>query len=244
MARFQSFMDTPISPTRSLRPADIVKLSSSLSASPSTVSISWRRDACPVSRRFNRPSACPFIHYPCPVPSSHYTTLLRPRLPSHNACPKECKGYGEQKLLTRQPTSMYMGQVSKTPPNMPKWCGPPFLVVHCVGLPPSSPTQYYQVNYILRRQYAAPHSSTSTLKCRLAPWMGQHLFNVVSLIHLPVEHAADEVDTIIANSKRDSQVAVHDLIYAVEGVLFVDDGIEQNAQCPNILFFALVGFPR
>jgi hypothetical protein len=34
---------------------------------------------------------------------------------------------------------------------------------------------------------------------------------------------------------------VHDLVYAVERILFVDDGIEQNAEGPNILLFPTVG---
>jgi hypothetical protein len=34
---------------------------------------------------------------------------------------------------------------------------------------------------------------------------------------------------------------VHDLVYAIEWVLFVDDGVEQNAKGPDILLFATVG---
>jgi hypothetical protein len=33
---------------------------------------------------------------------------------------------------------------------------------------------------------------------------------------------------------------VHDLVDAVEGVLLVDDGVEQNAQRPDVLLFTAV----
>jgi hypothetical protein len=35
---------------------------------------------------------------------------------------------------------------------------------------------------------------------------------------------------------------IHDFVNAVKGVLFVDDGVEQDTECPDILFFTPIGF--
>lgn len=35
---------------------------------------------------------------------------------------------------------------------------------------------------------------------------------------------------------------VHDLVDGVEGVLFVNDGVEQDAESPDILLFTAIGF--
>jgi hypothetical protein len=34
---------------------------------------------------------------------------------------------------------------------------------------------------------------------------------------------------------------IHDLVDGVEGVFFVDDGVEEDAEGPDVLFFATVG---
>lgn len=34
---------------------------------------------------------------------------------------------------------------------------------------------------------------------------------------------------------------VHDLVDAVKGVFLVDEGVEEDAEGPNVLFFAAVG---
>jgi hypothetical protein len=34
---------------------------------------------------------------------------------------------------------------------------------------------------------------------------------------------------------------VHNLVDRVEGVFFVDDGVEKNAKSPDVLFFTTVG---
>lgn len=36
---------------------------------------------------------------------------------------------------------------------------------------------------------------------------------------------------------------VHDLVDAIEGVLFVDESIEEDAEGPDVLFLAAVRFP-
>lgn len=59
----------------------------------------------------------------------------------------------------------------------------------------------------------------------LAPRVIQHLFYCISLANISVQHTADQVDAVLAEYKRDAKVSIHNLINAVEGVLFVDDGI-------------------
>lgn len=59
----------------------------------------------------------------------------------------------------------------------------------------------------------------------LAPRVIQHLFYCISLADISVQHIADQVDAVLAEYKRDAKVSIHDLINAVEGVLFVDNGV-------------------
>jgi hypothetical protein len=35
---------------------------------------------------------------------------------------------------------------------------------------------------------------------------------------------------------------VHDFVNGIEGVFFVDDGVEEDAKGPDVLFFTAVGF--
>jgi 5-methylcytosine-specific restriction endonuclease McrBC regulatory subunit McrC len=71
----------------------------------------------------------------------------------------------------------------------------------------------------------------------------QDLVDIVALLDITIQHVPDQVDTIVTDGIRHTQVAVHDLVYAVEGVLLVDDGVQQDTQRPDILFLATVGFP-
>lgn len=36
---------------------------------------------------------------------------------------------------------------------------------------------------------------------------------------------------------------IHNLVDAVKGIFFVNEGIEENAEGPDVLFFAAVGLP-
>ena len=72
--------------------------------------------------------------------------------------------------------------------------------------------------------------------------MSYDLIDVVPLRDVPVEHAADEVDALLAKDEGDAQVAIHNLVDAVEGVLLVDDGVEEDAQGPDVLLFTTVRF--
>lgn len=89
-----------------------------------------------------------------------------------------------------------------------------------------------------------PLSNINMLLCALytAPWMLGYLRDIGALSDIAVEHASDEVDALVAESERYAQITIHDLIDAVEWILLVDDGVKQDAECPNILLFATVRF--
>lgn len=72
--------------------------------------------------------------------------------------------------------------------------------------------------------------------------MLQNLVDIVSLLDVAIQHAPDEVDTLVADRVRHTQVAIHDLIDTVERVFLVDDGIEQDAESPYVLLFAIIRF--
>ena len=62
----------------------------------------------------------------------------------------------------------------------------------------------------------------------LAPRVFKDLVDVVSLRHISVKHLADKVDALFADRVRYPEVSVHNLVDAIEGVLLVDYGIEEN----------------
>lgn len=70
--------------------------------------------------------------------------------------------------------------------------------------------------------------------------MSQDLIDIIPVGDVAVEHVADQVDALITDGVRHSQSPVHDLVDAVEGVLLVDDGVQQDAESPNVLFPATV----
>ena len=55
--------------------------------------------------------------------------------------------------------------------------------------------------------------------------MIQDLSNIVSFFNIAIEHTANQIDTVFAGDERDTQVTVHNLVDAVEGIFFVDDGV-------------------
>jgi hypothetical protein len=81
---------------------------------------------------------------------------------------------------------------------------------------------------------------TAVSLIHLAPGVVQHLLDGVSLGNVPVEHSPDEIDAFVADCVRHAQVTVHYLIDAVEWVLLVHDGVQEDAQRPNILLLASV----
>lgn len=74
------------------------------------------------------------------------------------------------------------------------------------------------------------------------PWMREHLVDVVPLGHVPIKHAANKVDAFFAHDERDAQIAIHNLVDTVKGVLLVDDGVEEDTQGPYVLLSTTIRF--
>ena len=70
--------------------------------------------------------------------------------------------------------------------------------------------------------------------------MLEHGLDADTAVNVAVEHFPDQVDTVLAHDVGDAEVVVHDLVDGVEGVLLVDDGVEQDAKGPDVLLFAAV----
>lgn len=60
-------------------------------------------------------------------------------------------------------------------------------------------------------------------------------------LHIPIKHLADQINALLAHNVRNPQIMVHDLVDTIERVLLVDDRVEQDAESPDVLFFAAVG---
>lgn len=84
-----------------------------------------------------------------------------------------------------------------------------------------------------------PHTLKLNL-CRFAPWVVQNLVDVVALFHVAIKHMADKINALVTNRVRYTQVAVHDLVNAVEGILLVYNRVEKNAQCPYVLLLSAI----
>lgn len=69
--------------------------------------------------------------------------------------------------------------------------------------------------------------------------MFKHFSDGESVVNVAIEHRADEVNAIFRERKEgDAEGVVKDLIDVVERVLFVDNGIKENAESPDVLFLA------
>ena len=67
--------------------------------------------------------------------------------------------------------------------------------------------------------------------------MSKHFSNGESVVNVAIEHRADEVNAIFRERKEgNAEGVVKDLIDVVERVLFVDNGIKENAESPDVLF--------
>ena len=62
----------------------------------------------------------------------------------------------------------------------------------------------------------------------------------ISLINFAVQHRFDEINGILAHDPRDAKLVIYDLVNAVERIFFVDEGVEQDPEGPDILLFAAV----
>ena len=70
--------------------------------------------------------------------------------------------------------------------------------------------------------------------------MFQYLGDRNSLLNIAVQHQPHEINALFGHDPWHSKIMVHDLVDAIERVLFVDDGVEQDAESPDILFFAAI----
>lgn len=70
--------------------------------------------------------------------------------------------------------------------------------------------------------------------------MLQHRLNANPTTNIAIQHRADEINAILAHDIRHAEIAVHDLVDTVEGVFFVDYRIQEDAEGPDVLFFAAV----
>ncbi len=77
---------------------------------------------------------------------------------------------------------------------------------------------------------------------RLAPFSLHDLRYRKSLIDIAVQHRLDELDARLAHDPGYAEFVVENFVDAVEGVFFVDEGVEQDAQGPDVLLLATVGF--
>lgn len=61
-----------------------------------------------------------------------------------------------------------------------------------------------------------------------------------SSVDISIEHSADQIYAVFAHNVRYSKVTVHYLVDAVERILLVDNGVEKDAESPDILLLAAV----
>lgn len=71
--------------------------------------------------------------------------------------------------------------------------------------------------------------------------MLQYIANTNAGLDVAVEHETDEINAGVAENIGYAEIVVHDLVDGIKGILFVDNGIEQDAKRPDILRRALVG---
>ena len=69
-----------------------------------------------------------------------------------------------------------------------------------------------------------------------------HLTDRQSPLDIPIQHLANQLDAPLAHHPGNPELMVKDLVNIVEGVFFVDEGVEENTESPNILFLATIGF--
>src|SRR5438552_2457229 len=74
--------------------------------------------------------------------------------------------------------------------------------------------------------------------------MLQYLLDCDSIFNVSVKHKADKVNALLAHDVWNPQIVIHDLVDAVERVLLVNYGIEEDAKCPYVLLLAPVRLAR
>jgi hypothetical protein len=62
-----------------------------------------------------------------------------------------------------------------------------------------------------------------------------------AVVNIAIKHLFDQINAVLRERQKwYSERMVQDLIDVVEWVFFVDDGVEKNTECPNILLLASV----
>ena len=94
----------------------------------------------------------------------------------------------------------------------------------------------------------ASHSSyacSGSLRVRRdAPRVLENLADRDALLHVAVQHEPHKIDALLAHDPGDAEVVVHDLVDGVEGVFLVDDGVDQNAESPDVLLLPTIRVAR
>lgn len=72
--------------------------------------------------------------------------------------------------------------------------------------------------------------------------MLQYFLNCYPGVNIPVEHCSYQINALFTHDIRNPKIAVHNLVNAVEWILFVDDGVKKDAECPDILLLTTIGF--
>lgn len=72
--------------------------------------------------------------------------------------------------------------------------------------------------------------------------MVHHLRNRQPVVHVTVQHLADQVDAVFGKRKeRNAKWVVKDFVDVVEWILLVHNCVQEDTQRPHILLFAAVG---
>lgn len=74
------------------------------------------------------------------------------------------------------------------------------------------------------------------------PRMLTDFFNGQALRNIAVQHGPDKANASSAHNPWHAKFTIQDLIDAVERIFLIDDGVEQDAESPDILFLAAIGF--
>lgn len=74
----------------------------------------------------------------------------------------------------------------------------------------------------------------------LTPRVLQNLGDGDASLDIAIEHQANQVQILFGHDIRYSQVVVHDLINAIEGILLVHNGVEKDSESPDVLLFAAI----
>lgn len=81
----------------------------------------------------------------------------------------------------------------------------------------------------------------SYIVSRLHPWMFNDLGNGQPFIHVPIEHFANQIDTVLRErQKRYPQWMVHDFVDIIKGVFLIDHRVQKNSKSPDVLLFTSV----